>query len=633
MYSPFGADGYPAIDQVSGKVFQAAGFQDSSGVWSLRMNVGTPDASGNLTFLDRPTTAHPSGNPDNLITIRSGLADSPDTLFSVLSMDTGRNLFAVWAIGDGTSAQTKASQRQVFVSAASASTGWTVWSTPIQVSDGSTATGDATNVFPWIKAGGPGRADAVWYGSDLQINPSSHSNQKWNAFMSQVVIPTDLQGHVQTNAAPSTALLKVTPHPMHYDDICLSGSTCILSTGNRNLADFFVVNIDRSGAAEVVYDDTSNGLVQPPNLCSAQVVDHCGAGVISVARQNSGMGLFGHSVSGPSNSPVGGMFDPAGDALYPVIGGTNKSGMDIRSSQLQLSADGQYLTAVMQVVDLSNPGATLASLAQSGATNVQYVTRWQMGNTIYYAALENNALNQPSFYAGAAQSIDLCSVSACFPHVLTYPEPGGGTFTGKQETGTISCPSSPSAGNPCTLAVKVHVADVGGPTANSLLEEVGAYTFAASTLEGAETNATAEADTVPLEIDGACCYNFKASVQNGLPPPCHEGDGDGDVSNGRGGTAHMHFDEDGCEDGNPDSIKSSDSNTGDNFQSNSVTAVSFNDALSNMTVAGTGTHNGNPVTFTLLAVNGPAGIGAVTLTLSDGYTVGGPLLNGLIQLQ
>jgi hypothetical protein len=632
MYSPFGADGYPAIDQVTGKVLQAAGCDTktcgtaTTGTPGLYLNIGTPDSTGTLHFLDDAG----GGNQDlkRLIKIADTPTGSPDTLFSVVSMDQGRNLFAVWAVSSSIPAQ-----RQVFVSVASASTGWSVWSAPVQVSDGSTPTGDATNVFPWIKAGGPGRADAVWYGSDQQVDPSSHSQQIWNAFMSQVVVPTDSGGHVITTSAPATTLVKVSPHPMHYDDICLSGTGCIASTGNRNLADFFEVNIDAGGAAEVVYDDTSNGLVQPPNLCSHQVADHCGAGVISVARQSSGMGLYGTPVSGPSNTPVGGISDPAGDALYPVIGGSNQRGMDIRSSQLLLSPDGQTLTVTMQVVDASNPAATLTSLTAAGATNVQYVTRWQMGNTLYYAAMENTALNQPSFYAGATQSIDLCSVSACFPHVLTYPEPGAGTFTGKPESGTITCPGQPSASNPCTLAVRVKVADVGGPTESSLLEEVGAYTLAATTLEGAETNATAETDTVPLEIDGACCYNFKASVQNGLPPPCHEGDGEGDVSDGRGGKAHTRFDQDGCEDGNPESIQESDSSTGDSFQSNSVTAVTFNDALSNVTIAGTGTHNGNPVTFTLVAVNGATGIGAVSLTLSDGYAVGGSLLSGSVQLQ
>jgi hypothetical protein len=635
VYSPFGADGYPAIDQVTGKVFQAAACDtktcgtSSTATPGLYLNIGTPDSTGTLHFLDVNAT-HTGQDLTKLIKIADTPTGGPDTLFSVLSMDSGRNLFVVWCISGNPA------DRQVFVSTASPATNWTKWSAPVQVSDGSTPTGDATNVFPWIKAGGAGRADAVWYGSNLQVDPSSHSNQVWNVFMNQVVFPTDSTGAVITSAAPSTSLVKVTPHPMHYDDICLSGSTCIVSTGNRNLADFFEVNIDRTGAAEIVYDDTSNGLVQPPNLCSAQFVDHCGAGVISIARQSSGMGLFGTAVSGLSNSPVGGLSDVARDGFFPVIGGTNQRGMDIRSSSLQLSADGQTLNVTMQVVDLSNPALTAGAI--TGSTNLQYVTRWQMGNTIYYAAMENTPANQPSFYAGAAQSIDLCSVSACFPHVITYPEPAPTpssppTFTGKIETGAIICPASPSADNPCSLTVRVRVADIGSPTANSRLEEVGGYTLAATTPEGLEDNVTAQSDTVPLEIDGVCCYNFQASVANTFPPPCHEGDGEGDVSDGRGGTAHMRFDADACEDGNPESIQENDSKTGDNFQSDRMTAVSYNDALSNVTILGTGTHNGSPVSFTLVAVNGPAGTGNYSLVLSDGYSVNGTLLNGSIQLR
>src|SRR5256886_10263251 len=54
VYSPFGADGYPAIDQVSGKVFQAAGCRTSNGCTSdgIYLNIGTPDATGTLHFLD-----------------------------------------------------------------------------------------------------------------------------------------------------------------------------------------------------------------------------------------------------------------------------------------------------------------------------------------------------------------------------------------------------------------------------------------------------------------------------------------------------------------------------------------------------------------------------------------------------
>src|SRR5438094_6184595 len=243
IYSPFGPDGYPAIDQVTGKVFQAAGCTTNSGCVSngIFLNIGTPDATGTLHFLD----ATPTG-PDftKLIKIADTPTGSPDTLFSVLSMDSARNLYVVWNISASNPAL-----RQVFVSGASAASGWSSWTPPVQVSDGSTGTGDAVNVFPWIKAGGPGRANAVWYGSNKNVDPSSQSGQSWNVFMSQVVYPTNATGGL-TGAAPSTRLVKVSPHPMHYNDICLQGTGCIESQGNRNLADFFVITIDARGAAQ-----------------------------------------------------------------------------------------------------------------------------------------------------------------------------------------------------------------------------------------------------------------------------------------------------------------------------------------------------------------------------------------------
>ena len=486
-YAPFGADGYPAIDQVSGKVFQAAGFQDpNTNAWSLRLNIGTPDATGNLTFLDAPpnTTA-------NLVTI-ANLPNNPDTLFSVLSMDNARNLYVVYALSGSTQ---NPEQRQVYVSAATAADGWTHWTTPVRVSQAPAN----VNVFPWIKAGGAGRADAAWYGTDKKVDPSSHSGQAWDVFMTQLVYPTDASGKI--TGAPSITMVKVTPHPMHYDDICLQGAGCLLSTGNRNLADFFVITADATGAAEIVYDDTSNGLIQSPIPPSfPQFADHAGAGVITVARQSSGPGLLGGNVSGPSNAPVTGLADAAGDALFPLRSGPNVNGMDILGTDLSRSGD--TLSVRTKIVDLSNPGATAQAVQ---APFLQYVSRWQLGNTIYYAAMENSGFGSPTFYAGAARSIDLCSVSACFPHIVVYPEPGLG---GTAESGQVACPAAPSVSHPCTLTVSVKLADVGNPVTGALLEEVGGYSFSATQPQGTLTNANAEADNVPLEIDGVCCFNF-----------------------------------------------------------------------------------------------------------------------------
>ncbi len=495
-YAPFGADGYPAIDQVTGDVFEAAGFQNPDGTWSELLNIGTPDVTGQLTFLDQGNT-DTSQLPRLLIHIADGLPANPDVLFSVLSMDSARNLYIAYALSAGAS---NPGQRQVYVAGASAASGWRTWTKPVQVSNAPSMVA----VMPWIKAGGAGRADAVWYGSNQVVDPSTSTSSTlaWDVFMSQLVFPVDKTGAI-TGAAPSLSEVKATPHPMHLGTICLIGTNCITIQGNRNLADFFEVNIDSTGAAEIVYDDTSNGLIQPgftPN--NQQLVDHAGAPLVTILRQSSGLGLFGTAVSGTSNGIKSSISDPGGDALYPVIGGAGVPGMDVTSAGAGIS--GGTLTITVKVANLSTPGATVASLP--GATNLQYVTRWQMGNTIYYAAMENTAANQPIFYAGAAKSVDLCSVSACFPHVLTFPEPA---FGGSSEKGSISCPAAPSAANPCTLTISVKVADVGSPTSSSVLQELGTYSFAASTPSGEITNAQAQADDVPLEIDGACCINAK----------------------------------------------------------------------------------------------------------------------------
>src|SRR5712691_6503043 len=97
FYAPFGADGYPAIDQVTGKVLQASGSQNSNGTFNLLLNIGTPDASGDLTFLDFPGTGNPCGDSSKLIHIADNMPGSPSTLFTVLSMDSARNLFITWA--------------------------------------------------------------------------------------------------------------------------------------------------------------------------------------------------------------------------------------------------------------------------------------------------------------------------------------------------------------------------------------------------------------------------------------------------------------------------------------------------------------------------------------------------------
>ena len=525
----FGCDGYPSVDQLTGKVFEAS----DGGGNTLKLNIGTPvDAAGDLCFLDDPalttvgTLSTPCPVGTGLITVKAGLAGSPANLFTVSSMDTGRNLHITYAVsgavssGDG--GATGTSSYQVFTTVASAASGWTIWAPPVQISQAPSN----VNVFPWMVAGGPGLSDSVWYGNNLFIDPSTNANQKWFVYMSQVAWP--LLGDGQTVDVPSlvggtksaavTAPIQVSPHPNHYNSICLQGTGCIASQGDRNLADFFTVQIDATGAAEVMYDDTSNGLVQNP-AAGTGLVDHPGAPVITIARQSGGPGLLGSLVSGTSNAPSFGMNDPFGapngDALFPVIGGTNQPAFDFSGNKLALSGDGGTLTVTMNVDDLT--GSTIAADATTvtGTQFLQYVTRWQMGNTIYYAMMETTptlaGAGTYSFFAGTAASYDACSVSACDPHAVYYPEAGIGANT--IAAGTVDCTFKP-----CTVTIPVPVADVGTPTQNDLLEEVGSYALASAHLQGTNPttgpppNAFVQTDNLPLEVDGICCFNFQGGA-------------------------------------------------------------------------------------------------------------------------
>jgi hypothetical protein len=538
----FGNDGYPAIDQVTGKVFEAAG--DGNG--NLKMNIGTPsDAAGDLKFLDDAP-----GTAASLVTVATGLSGDPNSHFPVLTIDKNRNLYASWNQVNATDP----TKDQVFITAAppndtrpgkTCTNCWTDWAPITQVSDGLAATGDVVNSFSWSASGGnQGIADIAWYGSNKADDPNTNNCgadlnsapcEKWNLFFNQVQFPVDANGLV-TGAAPSVVPtpVKAAPHPMHYGDICGAGTGCILQQGNRNLADFFIVRTDSTGAAEIVYDDTSNGLLMPGAPTTNQTADHAGAPVVTVVRQNSGRGVLGTPVTAsptnapapaPSLTPTDHLDGAHKNALYSTtsgaIAGTNNPAMDVLNSKLSLS--GTTLTVTMKVADLTDSSVPTSI---PGTTLQQYVTRWVMATptdplhpyAIFYAGMTcpaGQCTGSPVFYAGPGQSADLCSVSGCFPHVLLYPEsvgtPSPGLVLGNPETGSINCPTTPSDTNPCTISITVSTADIGGLTSSNLLEEVGAYSFAASHPQALTTLPQAQADNVQLMIDGVCCYNFQGS--------------------------------------------------------------------------------------------------------------------------
>ena len=98
-------------------------------------------------------------------------------------------------------------------------------------------------MLPWAAAGRNGIVDIAWYGTDRSMaqlkssdplksdGPSASNGQTWNLFFSQLT--------AANSSHPKPHQVVAAQHPMHYNDICMDGTACAASGGNRNQADFF----------------------------------------------------------------------------------------------------------------------------------------------------------------------------------------------------------------------------------------------------------------------------------------------------------------------------------------------------------------------------------------------------------
>lgn len=110
--------------------------------------------------------------------------------------------------------------------------------------------GLGANVFPSIAAGDPGNVDVTWYGSTAQDN--NDTGAQWSEMFAQ--------SFDALSAAPTFVQSRVSGDgPTHAADICLAGTLCLATGGNRNLSDFQSIAVDPCGAALIVYDNDATG--------------------------------------------------------------------------------------------------------------------------------------------------------------------------------------------------------------------------------------------------------------------------------------------------------------------------------------------------------------------------------------
>ena len=484
-------DGYVFLDQLTGKVVQSMDYVDPTAANPVDQAAVEVIAPGSTGYMDASSAKR------HIVATLDGAGTG--ALFPVIAEDSARNAYYVWVERPSDSSKPRKSTGwQVFYSWSppGADSQWDHWSKPIRVSHGPSTTA----IMPWVVAGSDGNIDLAWYGTNSNTaNPEDEgqsADASWYIYMAQV--------SGADTASPSITQVKAYDRPMHHGSICLSGTGCIQKQGNRNLADFFEITADAQGAAYIVFDNTANDLIQQVPVVQQPLpegtIDHKGAELVEVARQVSGMGIYGTPISAPSDVGVNGITSAAGDALYDPINGTNNPGLDIQG--VSLTANGDKLEATVRIADPSQMAAAATAI---GAPFVDVLVRWEYNSTLYFAAAEVNPTGgTPTFFDGAAQSIDLCSVSACDPHVMTYPGADIAPGTSHATTGAVT---AGSGGAPGTITIDVPRADVGGPHNGERLDSVGAYSLASLlSFDMPLPNAMAENDMVPVEIDGACCF-------------------------------------------------------------------------------------------------------------------------------
>jgi hypothetical protein len=184
---------------------------------------------------------------------------------------------------------------------------------------------------------------------------------------------------------------------MNYGQICTGGIGCTITNGDRTMADFFAVYLDRGdGAMRIVYNDVTS--------------QHHGAHVFET-RQVAGPSATGGTVS--RSVPASPVTDPTGDAQtphYAPIGpGANLPAYDFTNLRLSQPNPG---TLRVEMTLAGNPA--LATPPQ-GKANGLWLTRFQalsVGDEgeesyrIFYVGAEKPAIGSATFFAGSGKSAE-----------------------------------------------------------------------------------------------------------------------------------------------------------------------------------------------------------------------------------
>jgi hypothetical protein len=357
--------------------------------------------------------------------------------FSPIAIDRDGNLYVVWAQApvDSSTGQVSGSS-QIFL-AVSTNHGAT-WGTPVRIT---AATPNLqTNLFPAVAAGDPGRVDVVWYGTPTlgscpsQPCGSSAITAHWSVLMAQ-----SLNAIVNglPNSSPTLTTAKVSEVSNHYGAICTFGISCTTG-GDRGLLDFISVTVGLQGEANVVWADAVN----------QDKVGGTSSALVAFNRQYAGPSLFANIGTVKGKSPASGNATGSSDAIYSANSEAIEASSNLKLQRASVTMpDPQHYLFTINVQSLS----TLSVSPTLGGTNAVWLVRWEVpdpngaGHT-YFAAMESDNGQAPSFFDGETQTLDSNQgFFMTYPPAHTIP----GSYTNSKSGGviTLTVPVGDVSGN------------------------------------------------------------------------------------------------------------------------------------------------------------------------------------------
>lgn len=559
----------------------------------VRRNLYYPCAQGNRVEI---TVGHVNPGQRTGIVYRNVQAPvSPGggpvgDIFPAVAVDRAGTLYAVWI--DET-------DHNVYY-AASDDEGQS-WG-PVRQINGNDAN---SNVFPWAQAGADGTLVVAWYGNashrDSDIMPSWYANRQaagdfeWYGYVAMV--------RDAGSPNPSFIQKRFTDKPMHFGQICNGGLGCTVSSGDRTMADFFAVNFDLDGSLRFVYNDTTS--------------QHHAAHLFEI-RQLAGPGGFGAPIGKPG--PANPAADPTGDAqsphYSPVGAGSSLPQLDftrVRVSQPDLDT----VRVEMTVADLSNPTPPAGKASSFWLTRFQALSLGdhnEKAYRVFYAGAESLGGGPLSFFAGSGLSAD-----------GNVPGNGCTTTTG-QNCKVLQYPAEASAdgavvGN--TIRIDIPL-DGGFGEGRPIL---GDTLFYVTALSGGRNGGS----DLYADLDATRSFNFRLGEVVGPVGEGRKVTGGGAIAGTGAGDGQFTLN---VFDTLKGKLNYRDDGAGVNFRSSKIVSTTFDESTATAEIRGVGLNNGASVNFTATVVDHgePGSQDVFAIELSDGYSRGGTLLRGNIQV-